>query len=149
MGHVIITQVLCPRCGAVVGSRCTASNGQTVQGGTHARRINAFQNTMQRAFHLVNPAAQAQELARRGLISQEAADRQDWRGEIAIALTLEAIEAEGLTLQNVEDSILFMTGTVANVIPAQIAGEAWISYLKPRPGFLILADGYRKGPAGP
>lgn len=104
---------------------------------------------MQRAFHLVNPAAQAQELARRGLISQEAADRQDWRGEIAIALTLEAIEAEGLTLQNVEDSILFMTGTVANVIPAQIAGEAWISYLKPRPGFLILADGYRKGPAGP
>lgn len=104
---------------------------------------------MQRAFQLVNPAARAQELARRGLISQEAADAQSWRNQIACCVTLEDIEAAGLTVQNVADSIQFMTATVPQVLPSEIAGEPWVSYLPARRGFLFLADGYRKGPAGP
>lgn len=141
MGHAIIIEVDCPTCGAKVGERCPKE--------THAIRVIAFRNTMIKAFHLVNPAAYAQELARRGLISQEAADHQDWRGEIARAVTLEAMQAEGLTLQNVEDSIRYMTGTSAQIVPSRIAGEPWVSYREERPGFLFLAIGYRKGPAGP
>ena len=149
MAAAIITRVTCPRCGAVIGSRCVTSTGALFHNGTHAQRISDYQNTMRRAFQLVNPAVHAQELARRGIVSQEAADKQDWKGEIAIAITLETIESAGLTIAQIEDSIPFMTATRAQILPADIAGEPWVCYLGSRPGFLILADGYRKGPAGP
>lgn len=149
--YVLLTEVPCPhpRCGAGQGRPCQDLAGRPLATGTHAVRQHLHGETMRRAFHLVNPAAHAQELARRGLISQEAADAQDWRGEIACTVTLEELEAHQLTIQNVIDSVAHMTATVARVTPATIKGEPWITYIDAKPGFLVLADGYRKGPAGP
>lgn len=145
MGHTIITEVACPKCEAPIGRRCTGTGSNP----THALRVAAYQNLIQRAFFLVNPATYWQEMARRGLASQEAADRMDWKGEIARSVTSEAIDAAGLSVEWITNSIQYMTGTPARVLPVQIEGEPWLTYIRPRPGFLFMADGYRKGPMGP
>jgi hypothetical protein len=100
-------------------------------------------DVMLRAFQLVNPRRVPQEQARRGLVSQEAADRVSWKGPIEAYLTAEEIRREGLSTGLIADAILAMTGTDAKIVPCLIRGTPWVSYWPPRRGYMILADGFK------
>ena len=125
--------IQCPTC---KGLRCNHPE--------RAKAIHAWaRDITARAFRLVNPYCYAQELARRGLLDQTAADAQDWRGPIARAVTIEDLAAAGVTAQDVLDAIWTMTGSRGQAIPATISGTEWVSYLAARPGFNFVADGFR------
>lgn len=103
---------------------------------------------MTTAFDLVCPGKHARELAARGMISPEIAERFTWRERIAATVLEEDLDAAGLTLADVIEAVEFFTATSPTVEEANVASEAWVSFITPRRGFLILADGYRLGPAG-
>ncbi len=96
------------------------------------------------AFALVNPRRQFQEMARRGAVSQEAADRISWKGPINAAVTVDELDALGLTPEMVAEAIRVMTHSCSQVRAEVIQGTPWLSYWpRPgRPGFRFLALGY-------
>lgn len=93
------------------------------------------------AFALVNPRRVFQEMARRGMVSQEAADRISWKARIDASLTAEELSDAGLTPDMVAAGIFFMTRTHAKVTPCLVQGTPWVSFFPPRPGFRFTALG--------
>lgn len=80
------------------------------------------------AFSLVNPRRVFQEMARRGMVSQEAADRISWKCRIHATLTLEELDAAGVTPDLVAAAILYMTRTHAKVTPCVVYETPWLSF---------------------
>src|SRR5262245_34015197 len=105
--------------------------------------------TMRRAWTLVCPRTHALELAKRGLISEKIAQKVSWKDQISAMVTDEMLNAAGVTVEQVLEAIEFYTATEATAAREEIVGLAWEKYATPRPGWLIQADGYYAGPAGP
>lgn len=104
--------------------------------------------TMDRAFALVCPSEHAKELAARGMISEADAAKVTWRDRIAAVVTDDMLVAHGLTISDVAAAIEFFTATKAEISRERIAGLSWVYFLQETPGYLVTADGYRRGPAG-
>ena len=100
---------------------------------------------MHEVFKLVDPAAKAAKLADAGKISHEDAKRVDWRDQIACMLFDSELEAAHATIDEVEQAIKFMTATDA-VVSHHAVCRTWDAHEEP--GWLIIAPGYRAGPAG-
>jgi hypothetical protein len=66
---------------------------------------------------------------------------RSWKDQIAAVVTDRELEAAGVTIEQVNDAIEFFTATTALTTREKIGTGA-------EPGYLILADGYRAGPAG-
>lgn len=127
-------QIVCPECHGVT---CA-----------HRARRDAHQVLMDRAFALVNPRRHANELAERGMISREAASQKNWKDEIVSVVSQIELDEAGVTIEQVQEAIVYMTATAATVQPVTIKGEAWVTYLGSGiRGFLVRAPGYRQGPA--
>lgn len=107
--------------------------------------IENLKNTMEIAFVLVNPAERAMSLAEAGYPGVSAS----WRDPIAAVITDEELESRGITIQDVRDSVEFYTATEATITREQIKSTPLVSYLEPISGYLVIAKGYRAGPAGP
>lgn len=101
-----------------------------------------------KAFELVCPAAHAAKCAEVGLITAEQAAQVDWKSAIVTAVLVEDLDAAGVTIGDVAEAIEFFTATTATVEAARVAGRPWEHFLDERAGFLVQADGYRRGPAG-
>lgn len=95
------------------------------------------------AFALVNPRRVFQEMARRGMVSQEAADRISWKCPINSELTEEELRAAGVTADLVAAGILYMTRSHARVTPCVVYGTPWCSFWprSGRAGYHFLAFG--------
>jgi hypothetical protein len=105
---------------------------------------------MNRAFALVCPKRHAEELAERGMIPASAAAAKSWRDRIAATVTDEMLAEAGVTIDDVALAVEFFTATRARITREQIGGFAWVWFLEDgMPGYLVFADGYRAGPAGP
>lgn len=104
-------------------------------------------NHMRTAFDLVNPAHLVRELIDRGILPKTV--DADWRAPIAVMVTDEQLSAAGVSIDDVIDAVAFFTACKAQVSRERIAGLPWVSFLEAKPGWLVIADGYRNGPAGP
>lgn len=95
------------------------------------------------AFALVNPRRVFQEMARRGMVSQEAADMVSWKNPINAEITAEELRETGVTPDLVAAGILYMTRTHAKVVRCTVYGTPWVSFWPRtgRPGFRFLALG--------
>lgn len=86
------------------------------------------QNRMNLAFSLVSPEYWG---AARGL---------DWKDQINAVLVEEDLKTAGVTIQEVVDSVEFMTATKATLRESTV-------HLTNEKAYIIKADGYRRGPA--
>lgn len=103
---------------------------------------------LQRAFDLVDPSAHAKRLAALGLIPAEVAKGASWKDQIAEIVTDRDLETAGVTIDDVREAIAFYTATEATITRHQIGRLYADVFDPPIPGYLVLADGYRAGPAG-
>ena len=105
--------------------------------------------TLSNAFALVDPSqVRARWAARDPRVA--AMKPASWRDPInTLVLDLD-LAAAGVTIQDVEEAVLHYTATEAAITryPA-IWGRAGETFGDPLPAFLVLAPGYRAGPAGP
>jgi hypothetical protein len=101
------------------------------------------------AFDLVNPAIKMAEMAQRDPRLASWAAKASWKDEIADLVSDETLAAAGVTIEDVREAIEFYTATEAKITREQIGGEHGVHYDPPKPGYLVIAKGYRKGPAGP
>lgn len=97
---------------------------------------DAHHKRMMLAFSLVDPGLYAKRLAERGLIPTEAAERVSWRDRIAALVRKDEIEKAGVTVGEIAESVRYFTATEPR-IETDPAGSV-----------LVIADGYRAGPAG-
>lgn len=104
---------------------------------------------MKTAFDLVNPAVKMAEMAKRDPRLASWAAKASWKDEIAELLTDEEIDAAGVTIDDVREAIAFYTATEAKITRKTIAGSRGERFDAGKHGYLVIAKGYRKGPAGP
>jgi hypothetical protein len=103
-------------------------------------------STLRTAFSLVCPLANAQELAIRGIIAN--ADHASWKDEIAALVTADELAEANVTIADIFEAIEHFTATHATVRACKVGSLPWVTFLGDgKPGFLIQAPGYRKGPA--
>ena len=119
------------------------------------RRMNTLparsveQEKHSRAFAFVCPGEHARRLAEVGYITESDAARHSWRDPICELVLTADLEAQGLTIADVESAIRFYTATEPTVTAEQIGSTPFVNFLNGQPGFLVVAAGYRAGPAGP
>ena len=111
--------------------------------------IDTHKARMERAFRLVDPAERARELVERGIIPESAAASVSWRDEIAAVVTDEQLAEARVTIDDVKQSIAFFTATEAYCFREAVGSLPWVAFLRCVGGWMVRADGYRKGPAGP
>lgn len=104
---------------------------------------NAIKAAHEKAFALVDPAEHAKRLAAAGLITAEQAATKSWKDAIAAVVTDAELKAAGVTIDGVARAIEFFTATTAKITRERIA----VRVGKNERGFLVLAAGYRNGPA--
>lgn len=83
-------------------------------------RLNAYRGRLEKAFALVS-------------------DPHDWKAPIRAVVLVEDLDAAGLTVDDVTESVAFYTATDASVTVL----------VKPTGAVYVTALGYRAGPAGP
>lgn len=94
---------------------------------THSDRISkASRAAHEAAFALVDPSSRP---------------GADWKARIAALVTDTQLAAAGVTIDQVNAAIEFYTATKPTTTREKIAPTG-------EPGYLVLADGYRAGPAG-
>ncbi len=106
---------------------------------------NAYNDRMHQVFALVNPAVHAKRAAERGEMQASVAAKICWRDRIAAIVTESELLAADTSIGEVERAIMYMTATKARSTHYSKAdnGKGGIE-----PGWVIIADGYRAGPAG-
>jgi hypothetical protein len=102
------------------------------------------QDKLGTAFDLVTPAPNAAVMALYGVKSL----RGDWKDRIHAIVTDDDLAAAGVTIADVEEAVIHYTATIARVTRERIKGTTLVTYLDVVPGYLVMADGYRAGPAG-
>ena len=95
-----------------------------------------------KAFELVDPSIIAKRLADTGKVPAKYAAHVTWRDRIVAIVTDADLASAGVTIEQIKESIVFFTATRPTVTRERIAPQNV-------PGYLVLADGYRNGPAGP
>lgn len=109
-----------------------------------------MEEAMKRAFEMVCPKAHAMRLVKVGLLTAENAAQVTWRDRIAAVVTDKELAEAGVSIEQVKEAIGFYTATVAEVTRERIAAGSWRTKNKrSEMGYLVLAAGYRAGPAGP
>lgn len=68
------------------------------------------------------------------------APKPDWRAPIKASVTKSMLKLYGLTIEDVEEAVGYMTATTAKVETSVMAGLVT---------YHVSAKGYRAGPAGP
>jgi hypothetical protein len=101
------------------------------------------------AFDLVNPAIKMAEMALLDPRLASWAAKASWKDEIAELLTDDDLAAAGVTIEDVREAIVFYTATEAKITRETIGGARGEHFDEGKPGYLVIAKGYRKGPAGP
>lgn len=96
------------------------------------------------AFALVDPTPDHALLALYGIADA----RGDWKDPIHALVTDDALQAAGVTIADVEAAIIHYTATVATVTREVIGATTAVTYIGGAPGYMVIADGYRRGPAG-
>jgi hypothetical protein len=111
---------------------------------TMTNTLHTSPETLRRIFDLVCPRAGALRLAEAGLIDRDVAELVSWKGSIAAVVTDATLAAAGCTIEQVAESVEFMTATRAKITRySQVntaTGESG-------PGYLVTAPGYLRGPA--
>lgn len=104
--------------------------------------------TMTAAFSLVCPATHAAALAAMGMISGKDAASVSWKDRIAAIVTVDDLANAGVTIGEVVQAIEFFTATSPVVSQEKVIQTHFVRYVgEPQDGFLVIADGYRAGPA--
>lgn len=112
--------------------------------------INATTDTLSAAFDLVCPRKTIERwAAREPRITRKMVESRTWRDKIAALVTDADLAAAGVTIEQVKEAVEHYTATSARVTRQQIAGRLGETFENPQPGYLVCADGYRCGPAGP
>lgn len=102
------------------------------------------------AFDLVCPRKCLERWAARDQrITRAMVESRSWRDQISALVTDADLAAAGVTIEQVAEAVAHYTATSARITRQQIAGRAGETFAEPLPGYLVLADGYRAGPAGP
>lgn len=107
--------------------------------------LKIFNDRMHAVFALVDPRTHALRAAARGEMQASVAAKTSWRDRIAVVVTDSELAAIETTIGEVERAITYMTATNARSTHYSKAdnGKGGIE-----PGWVIIADGYRAGPAG-
>jgi len=107
-----------------------------------------MQKKISLAFSLVHPRRVYQEMARRGIVSQEAADQASRRATIDAVLTDDELVEAGLRPATVAKAILAATGSHAGLAPTTVYGTPWMSFWprSGRPGwhFWAMSPGHTR-----
>jgi hypothetical protein len=104
------------------------------------------ESARERAFALVCPVTRAHAL---GLSDEQIAGaRITWRDPIASLVTDTQLDEAGVTIGDVVEAVAFYTATAATVSRERIGRIGSVDHCG-APGWLVLAAGYRAGPAGP
>lgn len=106
--------------------------------------MNAEQKLMHKAWDLVSPRKQAMDLAERGELSQEQADKTSWKGMVRCFVPDRLLAETGLTIAQVAQSVGFFTATEASV--RRTEKGVLFSDSDPEPGYMVTAPGYYAGP---
>lgn len=112
---------------------------------------DATQAKLDAAFALVCPRTHALMLASKGIISAADAETVSWKDPIATLVLDEELAAAGVTIDDVSFAVAAMTATDATITREMIgmrAGDDVKHRGGGRPGYLVIAKGYRAGPAG-
>lgn len=106
---------------------------------------------MAKAFALVCPLKCAERLVKAGWLSEENLKKVSWRDRIAAVVTDAELAEAGVTIAEVREAVAFYTATEASVSRERIAKTLPNKRGKTKNelGYLVMADGYRAGPAGP
>jgi hypothetical protein len=105
--------------------------------------------TLSKAFDVVCPAKHAALLAASGMIPASAAASKCWKDAIASVVTVDDLANAGVTIEEVAEAIEFYTATKATITSEKVVQTLFVRYVgEPVDAFLVLADGYRRGPAG-
>jgi len=104
--------------------------------------VATLQTRHARAFAFVDPSERVKQYVKSGQLTAEQAARVTWKDRICSIVTEADLAAQGLGIDDVARAIEFYTATIAKVTIERIAPTNEL-------GYLVLADGYRNGPAGP
>ncbi len=110
--------------------------------------MNELQDRMQAAFNLVCPAEHVRQLIKCGALPVSADGCASWKDPICALVLDEDLTAKGITIDEVKESIVFFTATEATVTREKIGGTVTERFSEPKDGYLVRAEGYRRGPAG-
>jgi hypothetical protein len=105
-------------------------------------------DTLRTAFALVDPLETIGHFYGADMMRRNADEGRSWRDRIATLVPQERLDAAGVTIDDVRESVIHFTATEPT-ITAHTIGQVGIRHYHGRPGYLVLAEGYRRGPAGP
>ena len=108
---------------------------------TTAQATETLRSTMERAFDLVDPAMRATALL------GHSNHGKTWKDPICSLLPQSELDSAGVTIEQVAEAIAFYTATEAGISAEKIGRVGAVDH-HGAPGYLVMADGYRRGPAG-